>query len=63
VLAELGRLHLLLDADPDAPGPLGEFRVEPVLAGLVALRRGIALVVVVGGDPVAAAIPPCSLEY
>ena len=39
VLAELGRLHALLDgALPEAP-PDVEYAVEPVLAGLVALRR------------------------
>ena len=41
VLSELGRLHTILDGGavgPD-PGPREEYAVEPVLAGLVALRR------------------------
>ncbi len=45
VLAELGRLHMILDgpgADPDTapnPDPVTDYRVEPVLSGLVTLRR------------------------
>jgi two-component system OmpR family sensor kinase len=41
VLSELGRLHTILDGGaigPD-PGPREEYAVEPVLAGLVTLRR------------------------
>lgn len=44
VLAELGRLHTILDGgmlddgDPDGPGPV-EYDVEDVLLGLVTLRR------------------------
>ena len=57
VLAELGRLHALLDgALPETP-PDVEYAVEPVLAGLVALRRdaGVSLSVApdlqLRGDP------------
>ena len=45
VLAELGRLHRILDragADPgeaDSAEPVADYLVEPVLAGLVMLRR------------------------
>jgi len=57
VLAELGRLHALLDGGlPETP-PDVEYAVEPVLAGLVALRRdaGVSLSVApdlrLRGDP------------
>lgn len=46
VLAELGRLHHLLDGaglDPTGPGP-GRYLVAPVLEGLVALRRSTGAV-------------------
>jgi two-component system OmpR family sensor kinase len=45
VLAELGRLHLILNGpldDPEEPGradPATDYLVEPVLTGLVTLRR------------------------
>ena len=45
VLAELGRLHRILDrsgsdpGDPDGAEPAADYLVEPVLAGLVMLRR------------------------
>ena len=41
VLSELGRLHTILDGGAIAPdaGPREEYAVEPVLAGLVTLRR------------------------
>jgi two-component system OmpR family sensor kinase len=41
VLSELGRLHTILDGGAVAPdpGPREEYAVEPVLAGLVTLRR------------------------
>ncbi|MDT7616286.1 MAG: two-component system, OmpR family, sensor kinase [Pseudonocardiales bacterium] len=43
VLAELGRLHRILDGgepEPDVGPPLAEYAVAPVLEGLVALRSG-----------------------
>lgn len=45
VLAELGRLHGLLDRTAGADGvpPDVEYAVEPVLSGLVALRRDTAV--------------------
>ncbi len=41
VLSELGRLHTILDGGAVGPdrGPREEYAVEPVLAGLVTLRR------------------------
>ena len=41
VLSELGRLHTILDGGAIAPeaGPREEYAVEPVLSGLVTLRR------------------------
>ena len=38
VLAELGRLHAILDGGLLAVGPIVDYAVEPVIAGLVALR-------------------------
>ena len=38
VLAELGRLHAILDGGLLAVGPTADYAVEPVIAGLVALR-------------------------
>jgi two-component system, OmpR family, sensor kinase len=38
VLAELGRLHAILDGGLLAVGPVSDYAVEPVIAGLVALR-------------------------
>lgn len=43
VLAELGRLHGLLDGEEIDPEPPAGYLVEPVLSGLVALRPGVAL--------------------
>jgi two-component system OmpR family sensor kinase len=53
VLSELGRLHTILDGGAVAPdaGPREEYAVEPVLAGLVTLRRsgGAAVTLEVDG--------------
>jgi two-component system OmpR family sensor kinase len=54
VLSELSRLHTILDGGAVAPdaGPREEYAVEPVLAGLVTLRRsaGAAVTLQVDGD-------------
>jgi two-component system OmpR family sensor kinase len=56
VLSELSRLHTILDgggmfdAPPDAP-PRIEYAVEPVLAGLVTLRRSAGARVTLDADP------------
>ncbi len=55
VLSELGRLHTILDGGAVAPdpGPREEYAVEPVLAGLVTLRRSVGAPVTldVAADP------------
>lgn len=63
VLAELGRLHLLidgagdpggpdyLDGDPDGDPDDGTYLVAPVLDGLAALRRSAGAPVTLGVDP------------
>ncbi|MBA3907330.1 MAG: HAMP domain-containing histidine kinase [Pseudonocardiales bacterium] len=43
VLAELGRLHAILDGGLLAVGPIVDYTVEPVIAGLVALRTSGAV--------------------
>jgi two-component system OmpR family sensor kinase len=55
VLSELSRLHTILDGGgmfdaPDAP-PRIEYTVEPVLAGLVTLRRSAGIRVTMDADP------------
>jgi two-component system OmpR family sensor kinase len=50
VLAELGRLHALLDGGLPEALPDVEYAVEPVLAGLVALRRHTAVTLSVAPD-------------
>ena len=56
VLSELSRLHTILDGGgvvfdaPDAP-PRAEYAVEPVLAGLVTLRRSAGARVVLDTEP------------
>jgi two-component system OmpR family sensor kinase len=55
VLSELSRLHTILDGGgmfdaPDAP-PRIEYAVEPVLAGLVTLRRSAGVRVTLDADP------------
>src|SRR4029079_10557959 len=52
VLSELSRLHTILDGGgvtPDVPRP--EHAVEPVLAGLVTLRRSAGARVSIDTDP------------
>jgi two-component system OmpR family sensor kinase len=52
VLSELGRLHTILDGgavDPDA-SPLTEYAVEPVLSGLVTLRRSAGVPVTLDAE-------------
>ena len=53
VLSELGRLHTILDGGAVAPdpGPREEYAVEPVLAGLVTLRRSAGAPVSLQVDP------------
>ena len=53
VLSELGRLHTILDGGAVAPdpGPREEYAVEPVLAGLVTLRRSAGAPVSLDVDP------------
>ena len=56
VLSELSRLHTILDGGgvafdaPDGP-PRAEYAVEPVLAGLVTLRRSAGARVALDADP------------
>jgi two-component system, OmpR family, sensor kinase len=50
VLAELGRLHALLDGGVPEGLPDVDYAVEPVLAGLLALRRGTAVALSVEPD-------------
>jgi two-component system, OmpR family, sensor kinase len=57
VLAELGRLHMILDGSGADPAtvpdldPVTDYRVEPVLSGLVTLRR-------IAGDQVRLQVQP-----
>ena len=53
VLSELGRLHTILDGGAVAPdpGPREEYAVEPVLAGLVTLRRSAGVPVTLVAEP------------
>jgi two-component system, OmpR family, sensor kinase len=53
VLSELGRLHKILDGGAVAPdaAPRAEYAVEPVLAGLVTLRRSAGAPVTLDAEP------------
>jgi len=53
VLSELGRLHTILDGGAVAPdpGPREAYAVEPVLAGLVTLRRSAGVPVALVAEP------------
>jgi two-component system, OmpR family, sensor kinase len=62
VLAELGRLHMILDrtdtepGEPDSTEPAVDYLVEPVLSGLVTLRR-------TGGNQVSLRVEPGLRAY
>jgi two-component system, OmpR family, sensor kinase len=53
VLSELGRLHTILDGGAVAPDVTlrAEYAVEPVLAGLVTLRRSAGAPVILDAEP------------